>query len=60
MNSAFQHILGTFEWGAQKRRAISPPSHSDAKVHSQIVVSKEDGRWLIQSVLIMDEKQLCN
>jgi hypothetical protein len=30
------------------------------KVHSQIVVSKEDGKWLIQSVLIMDEKQLCN
>ena len=30
------------------------------KIHSQIVVSKEDGKWLIQSVLIMDEKQLCN
>ena len=30
------------------------------KVHSQYVVSKEDGKWLIQSVLIMDEKQLCN
>jgi uncharacterized protein (TIGR02246 family) len=29
------------------------------KVHSQIVVSKEDGKWLIQSELIMDEKQLC-
>jgi hypothetical protein len=27
------------------------------KVHQQIVVSKEDGKWLIQSVLIMDEKQ---
>jgi uncharacterized protein (TIGR02246 family) len=27
------------------------------KVHSQIVVSKEDGKWLIQSELIMDEKQ---
>jgi uncharacterized protein (TIGR02246 family) len=27
------------------------------KVHLQIVVSKEDGKWLIQSELIMDEKQ---
>ena len=30
------------------------------RIHEQIVVSKEDGKWLIQSVLIMDEKQLCN
>ena len=30
------------------------------KIHSQLVVSKEDGKWLIQSELIMDEKQLCN
>ena len=30
------------------------------KVHQQIVVSKKDGKWLIQSELIMDEKQLCN
>ena len=30
------------------------------KIHRQFVVSKEDGKWLIQSVLIMDEKQLCN
>ena len=30
------------------------------KVHTQYVVSKEDGKWLIQSELIMDEKQLCN
>ena len=30
------------------------------KIHTQLVVSKEDGKWLIQSVLIMDEKQLCN
>ncbi len=29
------------------------------KVHDQIVVSKENGKWLIQSELIMDEKQLC-
>ena len=27
------------------------------KVHFQMVVSKEDGKWLIQSELIMDEKQ---
>jgi uncharacterized protein (TIGR02246 family) len=27
------------------------------KGHQQIVVSKEDGKWLIQSELIMDEKQ---
>ena len=26
------------------------------KTHFQIVVSKEDGKWLIQSKLIMDEK----
>jgi len=27
------------------------------RTHEQIVVSKEDGKWLIQSELIMDEKQ---
>jgi uncharacterized protein (TIGR02246 family) len=27
------------------------------RTHFQIVVSKEDGKWLIQSELIMDEKQ---
>ena len=27
------------------------------RIHEQIVVSKEDGKWLIQSELIMDEKQ---
>ena len=27
------------------------------KIHRQCVVSKEDGKWLIQSELIMDEKQ---
>ena len=30
------------------------------KIHHQYVVSKEDGKWLIQSELIMDEEHFAD